>query len=226
MVFILNLLPSAIWGAITWLGPYSSCFWRMIYLLRYSCSFTFPSLAQHNISGFDLLVVQMIKNLFAVWETQVQFLGWKDPLEKGMATHYSILAWRTPRTEEPGGLQSMGLQRVGHDWANNTLLPSLHAALLLLRISPFPGCYCGNKDIRVLLASVQDFRAKLCPELAHSLGRAKLARRGSFAWTSELRVSKTLSTKTKACHICQRQNSISKFCLICGFSKKAIIGVL
>ena len=82
----------------------------MIYLLRYSCSFTFPSLAQHNISGFDLLVVQMIKNLFAVWETQVQFLGWKDPLEKGMATHYSILAWRTPRTEEPGGLQSMGSQ--------------------------------------------------------------------------------------------------------------------
>ena len=50
-------------------------------------------------------------------ETWVWFLGWQDPLEKGMATHSSILAWRIPGTEEPGGLQSMGLQRVGHNWA-------------------------------------------------------------------------------------------------------------
>ena len=48
-------------------------------------------------------------------ETQVQYLGWEDPLEKGMATHSRILAWRTPWTEEPGGLQSMGLQKLGHD---------------------------------------------------------------------------------------------------------------
>ena len=48
-------------------------------------------------------------------ETWVQSLGWEDPLEKGMATHFSILAWRIPWTEEPDGLQSMGLQRVGHD---------------------------------------------------------------------------------------------------------------
>ena len=47
----------------------------------------------------------------------VQSLGWEDPLEKGKATHSSILAWRIPWTEEPGGLQSMGSQRVGHDWA-------------------------------------------------------------------------------------------------------------
>ena len=53
-------------------------------------------------------------------ETQVQSLGWKDPLKKGVAIHSSILAWRTPWAEEPGGLQSMGLQRVGHDWATNT----------------------------------------------------------------------------------------------------------
>ena len=50
----------------------------------------------------------MVKNLLAVWQTQVQSLGWEDPLEKGMATHSSILAWRIPRTEEAGGLQSMG----------------------------------------------------------------------------------------------------------------------
>ena len=47
--------------------------------------------------------------------TQVRSLGWEDPLGKGMATHSSILAWRIPWTEEPGGLQSMGSQRVGHD---------------------------------------------------------------------------------------------------------------
>ena len=57
----------------------------------------------------------MIKNLSAMWEAWVQLLGWEDPLEEGMATHSSILAWRTPWTEEPGGLQSIGLQRVRHD---------------------------------------------------------------------------------------------------------------
>ena len=52
-------------------------------------------------------------------ETQVQSLGWEDPLDKEMATHSSILAWRIPWTEEPGRLQSMGLQKVGHDWVTN-----------------------------------------------------------------------------------------------------------
>ena len=61
------------------------------------------------------LVAQMVKNLPAVWETQVQSLGWEDALEKGMATHSSTVAWETPWMEEPGGLQSMGSQRVGHD---------------------------------------------------------------------------------------------------------------
>ena len=53
-------------------------------------------------------------------ETWVWSLGQEYPLEKGMATHSSVLAWRIPRTEEPGGLQSTGSQRVGHDWATNT----------------------------------------------------------------------------------------------------------
>ena len=56
----------------------------------------------------------MVKNPPAVQEMQVGSLGWEDPLEKGMATHSSILAWKIPWTEEPGGLQSIGLQRVGH----------------------------------------------------------------------------------------------------------------
>ena len=62
------------------------------------------------------LVAQIVKNPPAMQETWVQSLGWEDLLEKRLATHSSILAWRIPWTEEPGGLQSMGLQRVGHDW--------------------------------------------------------------------------------------------------------------
>ena len=61
------------------------------------------------------MVAQMAKNLPAMQETWVQSLGRKDPLEKQMANHSSILAWRIPKTEDPGGLQSMGSQRVGHD---------------------------------------------------------------------------------------------------------------
>ena len=61
------------------------------------------------------LVAQMVKNLPAMQETCVQSLGREDPLEEEIATHSSILAWRIPWTEEPGRLQPMGLQRVGHD---------------------------------------------------------------------------------------------------------------
>ena len=60
------------------------------------------------------LIAQMVKNLPAMQETWVQSLGQEGPLEKEMAPHSSILAWRIPWTEEPGGLQSMGLQRVGY----------------------------------------------------------------------------------------------------------------
>ena len=72
-----------------------------------------------NLGNFyldtDSLVAQMVKRLPAVQETQIQSLGRDDPLEKEMATHSSILAWEIPWTEEPGGLQPIGSQRVGHD---------------------------------------------------------------------------------------------------------------
>ena len=61
------------------------------------------------------LVAQMVKNLPAMQETWVRSLGPEDPLEKEMTTHFSILAWRIPWIEEPSGLQSTGLKRVGHD---------------------------------------------------------------------------------------------------------------
>ena len=60
-------------------------------------------------------MAQVLKRLPAMQETQVRSLGWEDPLEKEMATHSSTLAWKIPWTEEPGRLQSMGSQRVGHD---------------------------------------------------------------------------------------------------------------
>ena len=63
---------------------------------------------------------QKVKNLPVMWETGVQSLSQENSLEKGMATHSSIFAWRIPWTEEPGGLQSMGSQRVRHDWAAST----------------------------------------------------------------------------------------------------------
>ena len=67
------------------------------------------------------LEAQTVKNPPAMQETHAWLLSWEDPLEKGKATHSSVLAWRIPWTEEPGGLQSMGLQRVGHDWATSNL---------------------------------------------------------------------------------------------------------
>ena len=61
------------------------------------------------------LVAQKLKRLPGMWETPVRSLGWEDPLEKEMAVHSSTLAWRIPWREEPGRLQSMGSQRVGHN---------------------------------------------------------------------------------------------------------------
>ena len=68
-----------------------------------------------NAECWTSLVAQMVKRLPTMRETQVQSLGWEDPLEKETATHCSILAWKIPWMEEPGRLQSMGSQRVGHE---------------------------------------------------------------------------------------------------------------
>ena len=75
------------------------------------------------------LVAQVVKNLPAMQETRVRSLSRGDPLENGMATHSSILAWRIPWTEEPSGLQSVGLQRVGHNWTTNIFTLSLSPCL-------------------------------------------------------------------------------------------------
>ena len=69
-----------------------------------------PHAAKYVFCGGASLITQLVKNLPAMQETQVQFLNWEDPLEKEMAIQSNILAWKIPWTEEPGGLQSMGLQ--------------------------------------------------------------------------------------------------------------------
>ena len=89
-------------------GQSQSNYERMILDLHWIKKFT------QNGRDLNVIVVQMVKNLPATQETQVQSLGQEDPLEEGMATHSSILAWRIPWTDEPGRLQSMGSQRVGH----------------------------------------------------------------------------------------------------------------
>ena len=93
------------------------------------------------------MVAQMVKNLPAIQDTQVRSLGWEDPLEEGRTTHSCILGWRIPWTEEPGGLQSMGSQRVGHDRATSlsgSLSPSpAHPP------TPHSSITVGSKDIFV-----------------------------------------------------------------------------
>ena len=84
----------------------------------------------YRISSSQLITIlfitaQRVKHLPVMQKTQVQSLGWEDPLEKEMATHSSILAWRIPWTEEPGSLQSMGSQRVRQDWATTLTLTYL-----------------------------------------------------------------------------------------------------
>ena len=94
-----------------------------------TCHFT-PGLLNHQVTP-----PQTVKNLPAVQETQVRSLGWEEPLEKEMATHSSILAWRILWTEDPGGLWPMGSQRVGHDWATNTAatIPPRRSTFSLLK---------------------------------------------------------------------------------------------
>ena len=96
-------------------------YWSLIFSLKNTAcpisrtDFSFTDDCKLAVQLIASLMAQTVKNLPEMQETWIQSLGWDDPLEKEMATHSSILAWRTPWTEEPGGLQSMGVQRVGHN---------------------------------------------------------------------------------------------------------------
>ena len=90
--------------------------WRKIQILKANMIARYY---YYHLFLWTFLEAQSVQNLPAMWEIQVWFLGQEDPLEEGLATHSSILAWRIPRTEEPGRLQSMEWQRVRH-WVTNT----------------------------------------------------------------------------------------------------------
>ena len=104
-----------------------------------------------------------VKNLPTVQELQetwIQSLGWEDPMEEDMATHSSILAWRIPWTEEPGGLQSMGSHRVGHDWNDLacTHAPGIKGDLHPVTENSIQGIRLGSKN-----GQDQDLRSKAIP---------------------------------------------------------------
>ena len=90
-----------------------------IYMCTYVYVHIYMYLYIHRYVFVYFPVAQMVKNLPAMQETWVQFLGQEDPLEKEMTSHSCTLAWKIPRAEEPGKLQSMGLQRAAHNWATS-----------------------------------------------------------------------------------------------------------
>ena len=94
-------------------------------------------------------MAQMVKNPPAMQETWVQSLGWDYPLEKGMATHSSILAWRISWTDEPGRLQSMGSQRVRQDWATSTFTWHLLSSIQFSHSVVSNSLWLGQQDTRV-----------------------------------------------------------------------------
>ena len=106
---IFKLFPS-LWSCLCYFGDLIYWLWFMLFW-RFALFALFWGIA---------LVAQTVKNLPTMQETEVQSRGWEDPLKKVMATHSSILVWKTPWTKEPGRLQSKELQRVRHDWTTNT----------------------------------------------------------------------------------------------------------
>ena len=97
------------------------------------------------------LIVQLVKNPPAMREIRVWSLGWEDPLEKAMAAHSSVLAWKIPWIAEPGRLPSMGLQRVGHDWATSLLLSLYTYIICHVRCSkvPWRKIQQGDRELRL-----------------------------------------------------------------------------
>ena len=102
--------------------------WVLKYMCTWLIHLSLNAISSAETRGVYLsMVAQSVKNPPAIRETWVWSLGWEDLLEKGMATHSSMLAWKIPWTDEPGRLQSMGSQRVGHDWATFTFTFSYYS---------------------------------------------------------------------------------------------------
>ena len=127
----INFHPTGYWDLehrVTWLG--GSWSYAGLHKAYMHCPLTIYSVSDSRLLSRASLMAHVVKSLPAVQETWVQSLSWKDLLEKRMTAHSSILAWKIPWMEEPDGLQSRGLQRVGHNWSN---LASMHAWICLKR---------------------------------------------------------------------------------------------
>ena len=141
-----GMVSSSLWK--TSAPSFPSLFWFVSNVLKLYVPHLLPLTIPLNLFGV-LLLIQKAPRLylgflhgsggkeFAMQETKVWSLGQADPLEKGMATYYSLLAWKIPRTEEPGGLQSTGQQRVGHDWVTDIFLPSFSLLQISLHYTSF-----------------------------------------------------------------------------------------
>ena len=142
----------------------------------------------------------IVKILPAMRGTQVRSLGWEDSLEKGMAAHSSILVWRTPWTEEPGRLQSMRLQRVGHDWATKQI--HIHTSESL-SISSF------DTASQVIWSPCSEIHGTLRPKPKHSVWASRFVQREwgaqiqcpctSHAASSPKMIVPSLVTSTTTC---------------------------
>jgi len=146
------------------------------------------------------LVAQMVKRLSTMRETRVRSLGWEDPLEKEMAIHSRTIAWKIPWTEEPGRLQPMGSQRVGHDWVTSL------SFFLSLRYLGYPSAhgFCTNhrwREDRVLWSrDIKSYplsaRCKLCYVASGKFSHLKvgLLMPASQRWCTSLHsISKNLA---------------------------------
>ena len=107
---------------------------RIRSMMRYKIRRKNPKLAACLLGHIDLsiwtsLVAQTVNRVSTMQETQVLFLGWEDPLEKEMAIHSRTIAWKIPWTEEPNRLQSMGSQKVGHDWTTSLYFTISHRSI-------------------------------------------------------------------------------------------------
>ena len=121
----------------------------LCYSVRLSSLFTVKIIFIYLLTWASL-VAQTIKNLPAMHETWVRPLGWEDPLEESMATHSNILTWRIPWTEELGGLQSIGSQRVLHDWRDLACMRIFHRGYpqTYSRVRPKTGIVCNASSLR------------------------------------------------------------------------------
>ena len=128
-----NLL---VWAIFYWVIIKCNIYYFQVYSIVIWCFYTLWN-DPHSKTGYHLSPYKAVNyNLPAMQETRFWSLVQEDPLEKGMPTHPSILAWRMPWTEEPGGLQSMGLQRVGHDWVISMFItPLLHSPFVSITSS-------------------------------------------------------------------------------------------